>query len=107
MGKFKDIWNREKDGSKKEQRSFLRVVIVATILFVLFLVFKKNSVIDWVEAGFTIKSQQKEIVSRQEQIDALDAKIRLLSNDRDSLEQYAREKYHFAEPGDDVYLLPE
>ena len=43
MAKYtKDIWNRDKDGNKKEQRSFIRYAIVATALFLLFLFLKKD-----------------------------------------------------------------
>ncbi|MBQ4287126.1 MAG: septum formation initiator family protein, partial [Bacteroidales bacterium] len=37
--------------------------------------------------------------------DRMDAKVKMLSNDRDSLERYARENFNFAEPGDDVYIV--
>jgi cell division protein FtsB len=40
----------------------------------------------------------------RKQIDDLERQIRVLSNDRDTLETLAREQYLFAEPGDDVYL---
>ena len=40
----------------------------------------------------------------QREIDAMDAQIKALSGDRDSLEKFARERYHFAAPGEDVYL---
>ena len=41
----------------------------------------------------------------QQEIDRMDAKVKMLSNDRDSLERYARENFNFAEPGDDVYIV--
>ena len=40
MAKYsKDLWDREKDGSRKEQRSFLRYAIVATALFLIFMLY--------------------------------------------------------------------
>ena len=36
MGKFKDIWDKSKDGNRAPQRSFLRFAIVITAVFVLF-----------------------------------------------------------------------
>ena len=54
MAKYsKDLWNREKDGSRKEQRSFLRYAIVATALFLVFMLVKKDGIITWVQAGST------------------------------------------------------
>ena len=34
----------------------------------------------------------------------MDRQIQMLSNDRDTLEEFARENFHFAAPGDDVYI---
>ena len=45
MGKFLDIWDRKKDGSRKELRSFERTMIVALTLAVVFLFLKKDNVI--------------------------------------------------------------
>ena len=35
----------------------------------------------------------------------MDAEIQSLTNSRDSLEKFARETYHFAAPGEDVYII--
>ncbi|MBQ3819959.1 MAG: septum formation initiator family protein [Bacteroidales bacterium] len=104
MGKFKDIWDREKDGNRAGQRSFLRFAIVITAVFVLFLFIKKDSLVRWVQAGFTIRDQERRIEALKKDNDRLDAEIRMLSTSRDSLEQFAREQFGFAEPGDDVYI---
>ena len=101
---FKNIWDRSKDGSKKEQRGFLRFVIIATAVFVVVLLVKKDSVIRWVQTGFELRRQKKEIEYYQKEISRLDSQIDGLSNNRDTLEAYAREQFNFAEPGDDVYL---
>lgn len=104
MGKFKDIWDREKDGNRAGQRSFLRFAIVITAVFVLFLFIKKDSLVRWVQAGFTIRDQERRIEALKKDNDRLDAEIRMLSTSRDSLEKFAREQFGFAEPGDDVYI---
>ena len=104
MGKFKDIWDKSKDGNRAGQRSFLRFAIVITAVFVLFLFIKKDSVVRWVQAGFTIRSQERRIEQLKQDNERLDARIRPHSSSRDSLEQFAREEFGFAEPGDDVYL---
>lgn len=104
MVKFKDIWNWDKDGNRKEQRSFLRFAIVATALFVIFLFLKKDNVIRWIDAGFTLRRQERQIEALTNDNRRLDEEINRLSTNRDSLERYARETYHFAEPGDDVYI---
>ena len=38
-------------------------------------------------------------------IEEMDAEIQSLTRSRDSLEQFARENFGFAEPGDDVFLV--
>ena len=104
MAKFKDIWNRDRDGSRREQRSFLRFAIVATAVFVVFLFLKKDNVIQWIDAGFTLRHQERQIEALTRDNERLDAEIERLSDNRDSLERFARETYHFAEQGDDVYI---
>lgn len=100
----KDIWDPDKDGNKKEQRSFLRYAIVATALFLLFLFVKKDSIITWVQAGFTLRRQERQIEQLQQENAEMDRKIRMMKGDRDTLERFAREHFYFAEPGDDVYI---
>ena len=34
----------------------------------------------------------------------MDKEIDLLTTNKDSLEKFAREEFHFASPGDDVYI---
>ena len=106
MAKYtKDIWNRDKDGNKKEQRSFIRSAIVATALFLLFLFLKKVSIVSWVQAGVTLRRQERQIEQFRQENEDLDRQIRMMTGDRDTLERYAREQFYFAEPGDDVYII--
>ena len=104
---FKDIWDRGKDGSKKEQRGFLRFVIVATAIFLVVLLVKKDSVVRWVQTAFELRRQKREIEYYQKEIKRLDSEIEGLSTNRDTLEKFAREQFLFAEPGDDVYIIEE
>ena len=104
MGKFKDIWDKEKDGNKAEQRSFLRFAIVITAIFVLFLFVKKDNLVRWIQAGFTLGQQERRIEQLKQDNERLDGQIHMLSTSRDSLERFSREEFGFAEPGDDVYI---
>ena len=108
MGKkkySKDLWDRDKDGSRKEQRSFLRYAIIATALFLVFMLIKKDSIITWVQAGFTLRQQERQIESLRQENAGMDERIRMMKQNRDTLERYAREQFFFAEPGDDVYIV--
>ena len=40
----------------------------------------------------------------QQEIDRIDAQLNSLKNNEDSLETFARQRFLFAEPGDDVYI---
>ena len=105
MGKFKDIWNRDKDGKDAEKRSFIRYAIVATAVFVVLVGFlNQNSIVRWIEAGIEIHRQGKQIEQYQSEIKDMDRQIHGLTSDKDSLEKYARETFHLAEPGDDVFI---
>ena len=103
-GIYKDLWKRNKDGNRREQRSFVRYAIVATAIFVVFMLVKKDSVITWINAGFTLRAQERQIEQLEQRNASLDAQIEDLTHNRDSLERYARETYYFAAPGDDVYI---
>ena len=105
MGKFRDLWDRSKDGNRREQRSFVRYAIVATLLCLVFLCIKKDNLITWISSGVTLHSQRNRIESIEAENAALESRIRQLTEDRDSLELFAREQLRFAAPGDDVYIL--
>ena len=78
--------------TRSDHNYFLPFVIIITAVAALWLLFfSHSSVLNWVRANWDI--------------DAMDAEIRSLTNSRDSLEKFARETYHFAAPGDDVYII--
>lgn len=86
-------------------KSFWKWVIFTSILFLIAIFFiLTDNFPHWIKACATLKKQNRQIEYYQEQIRQMDAQIDALSTDRDSLETYAREKFHFAEPGDDIYL---
>lgn len=106
MGKFLDLWDKKKDGSRKELRSFERTMTIALAIAVIFIFAKKDNVVRWVEAGFTIRRQNREIEMNAKQIEQMQRTLENLTTNRDSLEKFARERYHFAKNGDDIYLIP-
>ncbi len=105
--RFKDLWDKSKDGSAAQQRSFFRYAIVALGIFVLFLFLKKDNIITWIDAGLTLNRQNRQIENYQQEIKSLGDKIQTLSSNKDSLETYAREQFLFAEPGETVYVVEE
>lgn len=108
MGRFKDFWNTGKDGKDAEKGSFIRYAIVITAFFILFVGFlSPNNVVRWIRTGFQIRAQEKQIESYETEIREMNDQIHGLTTSKDSLERYARENFHFVEPGDDVYVFDE
>lgn len=106
MGKFRDIWDAGKDGKNAEKRSFIRYAIAATAVFIVLVGFvNQNNIVRWVKAGAEIRRQNRQIEKYRKEIGEMDDQIHGLTTNRDSLEQYARENFGFAEPGDDVYVI--
>ena len=87
------------------RKSFLRYALIATAVFVAFLFVKRDNVIRWVQAGFTIRRQERQIELLKEKNADLDRKVEMMSGNRDTLETYAREEFFFAAPGDDVFIV--
>ena len=91
--------------NKDIRRSFWRYAAVLTALALLFLFLKRDNLVRWIQAGMEIRSQQAQIEALEEENRLLEDSIRFLTSDRDSLEKFAREKYHFAQKGDDVFIV--
>ena len=92
--------------TRSDHNYFLPFVLIVTAVVALWLLFfSHSSVLNWVRASLEIKRQERLKGQYQSEIDAMDAEIQSLTNSRDSLEKFARETYHFAAPGDDVYIL--
>ena len=103
MEEQKDRWAWLK---KSDHNYLVPFVIVTTTLVALWLLFfAHNSVLSWIRATMEEKNQQKEMARLKEEIDEMDREIRNLLNNPDTLETFARETYHFAAPGDDVYIV--
>ena len=86
----------------------LNYVLWSTVAFLLIICFfRHDNLIRWIKAGFTVHRQEAQIEWYNQEISQLDKQIEAMSTDRDTLEKYAREHFLFAEPGDDVFLIPD
>lgn len=63
-----------------------------------------NTFISWIRAKSEIVSMDRQIREYREKTREMDSRIRELRSDRDSLEKFAREKFYFAAPNEDIYL---
>ena len=59
----------------------------------------------WIKAKNEIRRQEKLILEYKKEIGRMDDSINERTTDVDSLEKFARERFHFAAPGDDVYII--
>ena len=92
--------------TRSDHNYFLPFVIVVTAVAALWLLFlSHSSVLNWVRANIEIRRQERQMDKYRQEIDEMDAEIRALTDSKDSLEKFARETYHFAAPGEDVYLV--
>ena len=102
---------KNKKGSlltRSDHNYFLPFVIVVTAVAALWLLFfSHSSVLNWIRANVEIRRQERQMEKYRQEIDEMDAEIRALSDSKDSLEKFARETYHFAAPGEDVYIIEE
>lgn len=91
---------------RSDHNYLLPFVIVVTVVVALWLLFfAHNSVLNWVKASVEEKNQKAEMARLEAEIQEMDREIDNLRNNKDSLESFARETYHFAAPGDDVYIV--
>ena len=94
--------------TRSDHNYFLPFVIVVTAVAALWLLFfSHSSVLNWVRANVEIRRQERQMDKYRQEIDEMDAEIRALTDSKDSLEKFARETYHFAAPGEDVYIIEE
>ena len=92
----------------KDQRVSILLYALVTLVFLLYVVFNREiGLINWAKNGLELRQQKNEIVRYQKEIGVMDKKVKMLSTDKDTLEQFARENFLFASPGEDVYLVPE
>ena len=94
--------------TRSDHNYFLPFVIVVTAVAAIWLLFfSHSSVLNWVRANIEIRRQERQMDKYRQEIDEMDAEIRALTDSKDSLEKFARETYHFAAPGEDVYIIEE
>ncbi len=99
MGKIGDIF-------KGEHRRFAWFVVIATTLFIgSWIIGPGNTIIHWVKAKREIARQEKQMEFYRREIEAMDRNIEELETNRDTLEKFARERFKFAAPGEDVYII--
>lgn len=97
---------------KKFSLAFLKsskigIVVIALLFVTLLCVYPDNNILTWLEAKREIRTQERQMRRYQLEINEMQEKIKELTVDRDTLERFARENFHFAAEGEDIYLIEE
>ncbi len=99
MGKIKDIF-------RGPHRIFAWFVVLSTSYFLYsWIAGSGHTFIHWAKAGLEVRRQNKVIEKYEAENAELDRRINMMKHDKDTLEKFAREQYHFAAPGEDVYIV--
>lgn len=103
MVKFGTVFRKWWNGPHK---SFVRYAVWITVIALVYATFfSADSLVNWGKAYLELRQQRRQIEIYNREISEMDKQIRMLSTDRDTLEEFARERFRFAAPDDDVYIL--
>lgn len=80
-------------------------LVIFLLFFVLLCCYPGSNLFTWISAKIEIRRQEKQIRHLQQEIIKMDSCISNLTGNKDSLEKFARETFHFAAPGEDVYII--
>ena len=104
--KMSDITGKIKEAYRGPRRKFVWFVTLATAVFLfVWIVGPGNTIIHWVGAGLETRRQERMIEQYRQVNLEMENRLRMLKNDQDTLEKFAREQFRFAVPGEDVYIV--
>lgn len=84
----------------------VKYIIVSSAVFLVVITFlMRDNLIRWIGAEMTLMRQRRQIEYYQKSNAQLEEQLQNLSTDRDTLEKFARENFHFAAPDEDVYII--
>lgn len=91
---------------KITKSSFWSFALISSVLVIVYgALVQQDNLIVLVKAKHTVRMQNRQIERYEREISALENRVEAISTDKDTLERYARERFRFAEPGDDVYII--
>ena len=106
--KIKSAFGNMRDALRNPKKSFLCFAAVVLVIFLYAWTFGHgNTFISWIRAKAEIVSMNRQIREYEEKTVEMDGRINDLKTNRDSLEKFAREKFFFSAPDEDVYVLGE
>lgn len=79
---------------------------LASVFFVLWLtVLSPNTIGDWINDLHKVSEQKKQIDYYHESIQGIEERLVQLRSNSDSLEKFARERYYFHAPDEEVFIV--
>ena len=106
--KKKEIQDNKKKTPSRIFKSPAGVYIgIFIFFFILLCVYPGNNLFTYISARCEIREQERQMRRYKNEIVRMQNTMEELTQDIDTLEKFARENFHFAEPGEDVYLLGE
>ncbi len=100
------ILDKIKDIFTGEHRKFAWFVVVVTTIFVgSWIIGPGNTIIHWIRTANEIEQQEKQMEFYRQEIEKMNQNIEELKTNKDTLEKFARERFNFAAPGEDVYII--
>ena len=101
-----DVLQKIRNADRGPRRKFVWFVTLSTAVFLfVWIVGPGNTVIHWIGAGVETRRQERQIEQYRQQNLEMETRLNMLRNDKDTLEKFAREQFHFAVPGEDVYIV--
>ena len=95
-----------RDIFKGPYRSFAwTVTVVMGIFLIVWIVGPGNTFVSWIRAKRDISSMERQIRDYEQRSAEMDSRINELRSNRDSLEKFAREKFYFSAPCEDIYII--
>lgn len=81
------------------------VVVTSAVFLYAWLLGDGNTIIHWIDAAVEARRQESQMEYYRQENARMDERLEMLRTDRDTLEKFAREQFHFAVPGEDVYVI--
>lgn len=95
-------------GKRLSLRVLKNFYVIATVLFVVWMVFfDSSSLLSNRRLHRKESDLQAQKLYYQEEIEKTKRNMQELYSNPELLEKYAREKYHFKRPGEDIYIIEE
>lgn len=97
-----------RDALRNPKKSFLCFAALVLAVFLYAWTFGRgNTFVSWIRAKAEIVTMNRQIREYEEKTREMDGRINDLRTNRDSLEKFAREKFFFSAPDEDVYVVEE